>query len=75
MVTPYDYAKEVYGKVKQAVYPDPEISRIKAEDETTKKDRNFRTTEYWPRIPMVKPNPIKLKPKSGSSKVDVGGKK
>jgi len=77
MVTPADYAKEVYGKVKQAVYPDPEISKLKAEIKTTKADEDFRQFSYYPNKPVEKPKPIKLKlsPKVTTGKVDVGGKR
>ena len=73
MVTPLDYGKEVYSKVKQAVYPNPDISRLQAETETEEADRNFRTLNY--NKPVVKPKPIKLSPKISSGKVDVGGKR
>lgn len=73
MVTPLDYAKETAGKVKQAVYPNPDISRMKAETETEEADKKFRTLNY--NKPVVRPKPIKLSPKITSGKVDVGGKR
>jgi hypothetical protein len=75
MVTPADYAKEVYGKVKQTLYPDPKISEEAARNATEKAETDFRTFNY--NKPVEKPKPIKLKlsPKPVTSKVDVGGKR
>ena len=75
MVTPLDWTKEQAGKVKQAVYPDPDTSSLQAQMETEKKDNDFRQLNYYPNKPVTKPKPIKLSGKITSGKVDVGGKR
>lgn len=52
---PYDWAKDKASRVKQAVYPDPEKSRLKGMMETEEQERNFRTLNYRPPVQKAPP--------------------